>query len=341
MPVLDLSRAISACGTSGFSNALLEDIASFLQVKSCGAVEYSRLTSPHYIALKDIDPESAQLYIEATYRLDPFYRLWLSSGNKGVINLNELRLKGGHEAEKTEGYILRLQPGLGMKDELSLLLGKIGGAVDNYFFLSENLFSDKEISALSAAESMLQALYELHEKILLSQACLGAEETAVIPTRADSFAVYDRHHQQVYCSDSWPELVTQESGLVKTVSEMLTGVTESATFGGFSVVLDQLSEYFSPCPKGKIVLISTQPKAILSPVSASILEDLFADKLTEREITICLLILKGYSSNDIAETLQITLGTVKNHRKSIYRKLEITSERELFVMLIEYASSEV
>jgi len=47
--------------------------------------------------------------------------------------------------------------------------------------------------------------------------------------------------------------------------------------------------------------------------------------LTTKEREITLLILQGYDSQDIAPLLQIALGTVKNHRKSIYRKLNVSS----------------
>jgi DNA-binding CsgD family transcriptional regulator len=47
--------------------------------------------------------------------------------------------------------------------------------------------------------------------------------------------------------------------------------------------------------------------------------------LTTKEREITLLILQGYDSQDIAALLQIALGTVKNHRKNIYRKLNVSS----------------
>ena len=38
----------------------------------------------------------------------------------------------------------------------------------------------------------------------------------------------------------------------------------------------------------------------------------------------------------IARNLDIAEGTVKNHRKSIYAKLGISSQRELFTQFVRY-----
>lgn len=54
----------------------------------------------------------------------------------------------------------------------------------------------------------------------------------------------------------------------------------------------------------------------------------------ERELV--QLILAGHPTANIAERLGITVGTVKNHRRRIYEKLDITTERELFLQLFQH-----
>ena len=56
--------------------------------------------------------------------------------------------------------------------------------------------------------------------------------------------------------------------------------------------------------------------------------------LTEREREIVALMLKGHSSKSIARDLDIAVGTVKNHRKNVYRKLSITSQPLLFARFL-------
>ncbi|PCH75369.1 MAG: hypothetical protein COC12_01000 [Rhodobacteraceae bacterium] len=52
--------------------------------------------------------------------------------------------------------------------------------------------------------------------------------------------------------------------------------------------------------------------------------------LTPREQEIANLILKGHSSRSIAARTETSVGTVKTHRKNLFRKLQISSQGELF-----------
>jgi len=56
--------------------------------------------------------------------------------------------------------------------------------------------------------------------------------------------------------------------------------------------------------------------------------------LIPRESEVVGLILRGYSSEAIADALGIAKGAVKTFRRSIYKKLRISSQSELFSMFI-------
>lgn len=58
--------------------------------------------------------------------------------------------------------------------------------------------------------------------------------------------------------------------------------------------------------------------------------------LTDKEQQIACLLLQGFDSLDIAQQLSITAGTVKNHRKKIYAKLQIGSLSELFQLFLTH-----
>lgn len=59
-------------------------------------------------------------------------------------------------------------------------------------------------------------------------------------------------------------------------------------------------------------------------------------ELSQRERQLVQLVLTGYPTAAIAEHLGIAVGTVKNHRRRIYEKLDITTERELFLQFFQY-----
>lgn len=51
--------------------------------------------------------------------------------------------------------------------------------------------------------------------------------------------------------------------------------------------------------------------------------------LSERQFQVVKLICKNYTNNDVAEKLKISLHTVVNHRRKIYKRLNINSVKEL------------
>ena len=54
------------------------------------------------------------------------------------------------------------------------------------------------------------------------------------------------------------------------------------------------------------------------------------DRLTLREREIVTMVLRGHSTESIAMQLSISPGTVKIHRKNIYRKMKVSTQAELF-----------
>ena len=56
--------------------------------------------------------------------------------------------------------------------------------------------------------------------------------------------------------------------------------------------------------------------------------------LSPREKGVLELMLRGYSSHASAEKLGIALETLRRHRKSIYRKLDVSSQTDLFSLFI-------
>lgn len=61
--------------------------------------------------------------------------------------------------------------------------------------------------------------------------------------------------------------------------------------------------------------------------------------LTQREREITDLILRGYSSQAIADRLKISVGTVKVHRKNIHNRLNTSTQADLFTQFINHLNS--
>lgn len=66
----------------------------------------------------------------------------------------------------------------------------------------------------------------------------------------------------------------------------------------------------------------------------STIERFGASVLTPRERQVLFYVLSGYSAAQTAQRLDTSEGTIKIHRKNIYRKLDIGSQAELFALFI-------
>jgi DNA-binding CsgD family transcriptional regulator len=62
------------------------------------------------------------------------------------------------------------------------------------------------------------------------------------------------------------------------------------------------------------------------------------DVLTPRECEVVKLVLRGYSTKSISQSLGISPGTVKVHRENIYGKLGVSTQAELFNLFIASVS---
>ena len=65
------------------------------------------------------------------------------------------------------------------------------------------------------------------------------------------------------------------------------------------------------------------------------INDLKGAKLTVREVEISQLMLSGHLSKNIADALNISIETVRAHKKHIYTKLKINSQSELFAIFYQ------
>ena len=63
----------------------------------------------------------------------------------------------------------------------------------------------------------------------------------------------------------------------------------------------------------------------------------FKQELTKRELEICGLVSKGLSSENIAKTLYLSEGTIKNHISSIFKKTGVQNRAQLAAQyVVEY-----
>ena len=60
------------------------------------------------------------------------------------------------------------------------------------------------------------------------------------------------------------------------------------------------------------------------------------DKLSDREMDVLLLLLRGLTGSEISQTLSLASKTVEHHRRSIRAKFGVTTEAQLGVVAPRY-----
>ena len=82
---------------------------------------------------------------------------------------------------------------------------------------------------------------------------------------------------------------------------------------------------------GRHLLASDSSGGRSTPIQRGLVEP-----LSERELHVLRLLRTDLSGPDIARELTVSLNTIRTHTKSIYAKLGITSQRELFTLFVRH-----
>lgn len=107
-------------------------------------------------------------------------------------------------------------------------------------------------------------------------------------------------------------------------------VTEIATF---QAVMPLVMAFV----RGQLTHGGKDGNADATPTSFNLPEKVRAiapGKITEREVEIVEMMLKGHSVKSVGRLLGIESGTVANHKRNIYAKLEIHSQAQLFDLFL-------
>ena len=88
----------------------------------------------------------------------------------------------------------------------------------------------------------------------------------------------------------------------------------------------------------KFQMKQSQPKGPVVDRLRQILADLHNVQLSPRQAEVAMLVLQGHSSTSISLNLGVSMHTVKVFRRQLYAKCAISSQAQLFVMLLPLIS---
>lgn len=332
-----LATVIEHVGADNFYQSIMQYLTTQTPVDIEWIVHYSPFYIPKLIYSRklshakpgiDLDVVN-KLYYDGYYRLDPWYRYWRNDGRRGVLTPDSL----GTVGESKEDFYSALKPFLGDMDVITMFFPCLGRSAMTLFLERENKFSKDEIEFTKNIYPDICALQQLHEQIMLGT--IHSSHTGY--DNSNIYMVIEKNGRSLYASNGWKNIASEDAEFTKTAATLAGGAIPNSVNTEYGLLhLERISHSFLYGKEAKLLFLErgTEAKSAIGINNA--LNHFYTDELTPRERQIVRLIILGYSNENIARELKIGVGTIRNHRKRLYHKLDITAERELFSKFLEF-----
>ena len=315
--------ASEAIGEETFYDRLLEVPAALVESDLLSLVRYSSFGAPDLVIPREIRAEVAAPYNSGLYAFDPFHHYWRTVARPTVTSLRRL---APAEMWKSR-YALEFMRAARISDEIAVFLPPLGGASPTLILdRSKGGFTSSELARVERVFPLLAGLHNAHLKSIVSRGMIA--HAAEKPLR-----LVDRSGKELAVNLAWKRLAEDpKSKLIEAMAELATsGASEVALADGRLLVRSSLAVDFGAAPGG--LCYQVEVPALSSPRAPC---DSWLAPLTPRERQIVTLTLEGHPIAGIAKRLGVAPGTIKNHRLRVYQKLDITTERELFLTHMQH-----
>lgn len=312
-----VGSASASIGSEKFYDRLLDVLGVLVEVDLLALVRYSNFGAPSLIIPRENRADIEVPYNSGLYAFDPFHQYWQSKARPAVTSLRELAPAGLWQSRYAQEFLQAAR----ISDEIAVFLPPLGGASPTLVLdRAEGRFTDGEISRVITVFPLMAGLHEAHIKAIVNRngASMGDER----PLR-----IVDRCGRELSANIAWKKLVTEVGSGLATALSTLTNAVDAKISLPHGRILHRsaLAADFVAAPDGLCDEIE-----VASPASRPSGYH-WLDPLTQREREIVMLTLEGHPIAGIAKRLGLRSGTVKNHRLRLYQKLDITTERELFL----------
>jgi DNA-binding CsgD family transcriptional regulator len=320
-----IGDASAAIGSESFYDRLLDVLGALVEGDLLCLMRYSSFGVPDLISPREICAKVEGPYNSGFYASDPFYQYWRTVAQPAVKSLHQL---APVELWKSR-YAMEFLHAARISDEIAVFLPALGGA-------SPTLILDRAIGRFTTAElariehvfPLLAGLHNAHLKAIVHRGMIT--DALEKPLR-----LIDRSGKELATNLAWKKLAAEPgTGLAEALAGFGSpGATQTSLADGRLLIRSPLATDFGAAPGGTCYQVEVPA---LSDPSASPIN--WLAPLTQRERQIVMLTLQGHPIASIAKRLGVTSGTVKNHRLRLYLKLDITTERELFLIHMKHLS---
>jgi DNA-binding CsgD family transcriptional regulator len=316
------ARAIDRLGQNDFYDRLLDLLGTTAGHDLAALVRYARSSPPDLIIPRIEPTELMMAYYSHFYPFDPFYQHWKGGGSIGVYRLRAMAANIGRSR-----YARVFLSAMNIHDEIAVFLPPIGEAAPTLILdRAGRPFTDTELMRARNLFPLLAALHRRHIDVFVTT---GIDLNTSPFGHERPLRLMDQHGATVFATRAWSSIVERaDRGFAGALAALeARGPCIIKLPGARLLRRTRLPPDFGPAPGG--ICDEITPDAV-EPAPENGLPDSLAGRLTEREREVAVLTLRGHPTIEIARKLGLSRGTVKNYRLSIYRKLDITTERELF-----------
>lgn len=329
----ELGHVAGHIGSTDFHARLLSVFSRLIPHQSSWIIAYAPGVLPHVLHTEDVESTAFSDYRNHFRTFDPFWHLWRSQARQPVASLSTL-----DKAVKPYEYTSIFQKNCGFSDELAIILPILSNTCIMLFLQqTDRPFTQKELNRARLVQPLFYGLHQSHINQTLQAWSRPPQTEAQTSDRPESEGalVLDRHRNHLHSNPTWRAAETRHGApfrravhrLLRSTDGLIPGHTPAMLEeNGFTLNLTALPEDCPLAPGG--YLLSLAPATTQAPLSA-----LPGLHVTRREQDLLELLLQGRNTGEIAQTLGISKGTVKNHRQRLYRKMGVTTERGLLSRL--------
>ena len=327
-----IGSVVSLLGTFKAYIGIVDLIRQLVPAARAQVMYYPRFSTPRYL-YEVATPQPEQEIYRQYYRFDPFYKEITALVDPAVIQLKPLLRR----SLETDIYMSVFYPQTGAIDEIGILLPAFGGGVVGLFCQAPREYSPEEVASVDALLPMIAAFHTVQDRLTLLTARTGQRQGGY-----DRYVILlDDEGRETFRSHEMAQLERINPGLGDAIAQLAKqpcGSSVQLTEGTLHIA--DLGEGVVWQRGGRICFFHAGPNAgVPRELTAAIGDFLRLYGLSPRQRDILELTLLGSSAYNIAHRLKLTKGTVRNHRKLIYDKLDVTTEREIFSMFLKYISN--
>jgi DNA-binding CsgD family transcriptional regulator len=319
---------IGAAGSSEFYDRTLALLGERIRCERRLVMKYSRFARPEVVYNTSLEQEAIDIYLAGLYRLDPLLRLVGNDAVRPVTTYREIRLVDHENAFFDEIF----RAGM-VFDELAIMLPTVGGAyVGLCFDRDDSYFGQHEVGWATLLYPVLRRANDLHVRTAMLSglnSLFGAGRVGILAL-AERGAV-------VYRNDVWKRVASGRDEADIIAQTLLRPERSPVEIGNCVGHWEYLDPREAPENAYRTLFLEERSAGYIDRDMRSVLAGFVESyQLSPREAQIVEKMMRGYPTGHISARLGLSAGTVKNYKRRLYDKLDITNEREIFPLFMSH-----